>query len=385
LSYDGWNETLYKPEDIKGKSGFRILNDGRVVSELTADIHSEKGMICIDCHTSYEIMGDGTHHLHKEEQVKIQCTDCHFTSEPITIEYNSFDFESSKIAELDKFMDINRNYLIISMSKYPIVNSFYTDRKAFLIKKASGQISEMKLPLKVCSAGTVHKNLSCNTCHSSWSPQCIGCHTEYDKNGAMFDLLSNKESNGEWIEHPKDFLAQPATLGVREIVENGKKKNSIEEFIPGMVLTIDKNVESGSKPIFRRLYAPGFSHTIRRESRSCISCHISPLAIGYGRGRLEFKIAGKSGRWIFTPEYPKSKFDGLPEDAWTGFMKERGYNSTTRDNTRPFTIKEQQRILLVGTCLTCHKQESEIMMNSLIDFNSVLFKRSAMCIAPKWN
>ncbi|MDR3610550.1 MAG: hypothetical protein P4L27_08315, partial [Ignavibacteriaceae bacterium] len=162
LSYDGWNETLYKPEDIKGKSGFRILNDGRVVSKLTADIHSEKGMICIDCHTSYEIMGDGTFHLHKEEQVKIQCTDCHFTSEPITIEYNSFDFESSKIAELDKFMNINRNYLIITRNKYPIVNGFYTDRKAFLIKKASGQISEMKPPLKGCSAGTVHKNLSCN-------------------------------------------------------------------------------------------------------------------------------------------------------------------------------------------------------------------------------
>jgi hypothetical protein len=385
LSYDGWNETLYKPEDIKGKPGFRILDDGRVAKKLSADVHSEHGMICIDCHTSYEVMGDGTYSLHKEDQVKIQCVDCHITKEPATIKYNIFDNESGKIAGLDKLIDNERNYLLITKNKFPLVNSLYRDNKAFLIKKTSGQISEMKPPLNVCSAGTVHKNLSCNACHSSWSPQCIGCHTEYDQNGSMFDLLSNKESKGEWIEHPKDFLAEPATLGVREIVENGRIKNSIEEFIPGMVLTIDKNRTFENKPLFRRLYAPAFSHTIRRESRSCISCHNNPQAIGYGRGKLEYKIMGKSGRWAFTPEYPKSKYDGLPEDAWTGFIKERGFNSSTRDNTRPFNVKEQKKILTVGTCLRCHNQDSEVIKNSLIDFNSVLFKRSTKCIAPNWN
>jgi hypothetical protein len=384
LSYEGWHETLFKSDDVKSKQGFRILNDGRVVTKIKADIHSEMGMLCIDCHTSYEIMGDGSYSMHKEEQVKIQCTDCHFTSEPVTEKPNSFDFETGKISELNRLVDQERNYLIISKNNFPLVNSYYRNRKAYLLNKTSGEISEMKPPSSVCAAGTVHKNLSCNSCHSSWSPQCIGCHTEYDKNGSMVDLLSGKEVKGEWIEHPKDFLPEPAVLGVKEINDNGRVKKIIDEFTPGMVLTIARDRSSKNNPIFKRLYAPSFSHTIRKESRSCISCHNNPQAIGYGRGTLDYKIRDKKGKWIFTPAYPRSRFDGLPEDAWIGFLKERGYNSTTRDNTRPFTIKEQKRILLAGTCLTCHTSDSEVIKSSLTDFDLVLFRRSRECISPVW-
>jgi hypothetical protein len=384
LSYEGWHVTLYKPEDIKDKTGFRILNDGRVVAKIKADIHSEKGMLCIDCHTSYEVMGDGSYSMHKEEQEIIQCIDCHFSIEPRTEKYGTFDFESGKIVGLEGLIQPEKNYLTISKNSFPIVNSFYENNKAYLIKKTLGQVSEMKPPSKKCSAGTVHKYLSCNSCHSSWSPQCIGCHTEYDKNGSMFDLQSEKEAKGEWIEHPKDFLPEPAVLGIREIKENGRVKNRIDEFTPGMILTIDKDHSSRSKPLFRRLFAQSFSHTIIKESRSCISCHNNPLAIGYGRGKLTYKITGQTGKWVFTSAYPKSKYDGLPEDAWIGFLQERGHNSSTRDNTRPFSIEEQRRILLAGSCLTCHSSDSEVMKSSIIDFNSVLFKRSSKCISPKW-
>jgi hypothetical protein len=385
LSYEGWHETLYKPEDKKGKPGFRLLEDVRVVEKIKADIHSEKGMLCIDCHSSYEIMGDGSYSLHKEEQVKIECLDCHLTSEPVTEKYSSFDFESGKIVSLEGLVQPERNYLMISKSNFPLVNGFYDKQKAYLIKKGSRQISEMKSPSRFCSAGTVHRNLSCNSCHSSWSPQCIGCHTEFDKNGTMLDLLSGKEDKGEWIEHPKDFLPEPAVLGVKEININGKVIARIDEFTPGMVLTINKDRALRNKPIFRRLYAPSFSHTIRKESRSCTSCHNNPAALGYGRGKLEYIISGKKGKWEFIPAYTKSKYDGLPEDAWIGFLRGRSYDATTRDNMRPFTIDEQKKVLLAGTCLTCHSADSEVIKSSIFDFNSVLFKRSSKCIPPGWD
>jgi hypothetical protein len=196
----------------------------------------------------------------------------------------------------------------------------------------------------------------------------------------MFDLLSNKEIKGEWHEYPKDFLAEPAVLGIREIKEAGRINRTIEEFIPGMILTINKS--SGS--FFKRLYAPSFSHTIRKESRSYISCHNNPHALGYGRGKLEYKISGVSGKWIFTPSSTKILPDGLPEDAWIGFLKERSIGSATRENLRPFSILEQKRILLVGTCLTCHKSDSSLIKESLFDFNSVLAKRTKSCIIPDW-
>jgi hypothetical protein len=46
---------------------------------LTPDIHFEKGLICIDCHTSKDIMGDGKIYAHSMEQVAIRCQDCHGT------------------------------------------------------------------------------------------------------------------------------------------------------------------------------------------------------------------------------------------------------------------------------------------------------------------
>ncbi|MCX6170447.1 MAG: hypothetical protein NTX65_13965 [Ignavibacteriales bacterium] len=385
LSYDGWHETLLKPEEIKGKVGFRILDDGRVVTKIQADVHSERGMICIDCHTSYELMGDGKYNLHKEEQMKVQCVDCHLTSAPVTQKFSDFDFESKQIAQLKKLNDNDKNYLTVSRNGFPLVNAFVQNGKSYLIQKFSGKISEIKNPAKICVEGAAHKNLSCNSCHSSWSPQCIGCHTEYDDKGTMFDLLSNKEEAGEWLEHPKDLLPEPSTLGIRETNENGITKKVVEEFIPGMVLTINKNKTKNEKPIFKRLFAPGFSHTIVKNARSCESCHNNPLALGYGRGKLEYKIFGNTGKWKFIPQYSIIKQDGLPEDAWIGFLKERSFNSTTRDNTRPFSIEEQKKILTVGACLNCHSSSTRIMKEAVLDFLKTKSMLTKKCILPIWN
>ncbi len=56
-------------------------------------------MECIDCHVSQEIMGDGNSYEHMEEQVRIQCEDCH-SKETNSISYDALDFESKKIVDL---------------------------------------------------------------------------------------------------------------------------------------------------------------------------------------------------------------------------------------------------------------------------------------------
>jgi hypothetical protein len=381
LNYDGWHETLLTPEEVKAREGYRLLDDGRVVMKVQADVHSELGMLCVDCHTSYELMGDGNYSLHKEDQMKIQCIDCHLTSIPKTQKLEEFDFESKKIVVLLGFANEKRNYLTAKKNNLPIVNTYFENGQAKLIMKKSKKVSEIKKPANVCIAGDAHKNLSCTSCHSSWTPQCIGCHTEYNEKGTMYDLLANKEATGEWLEYPKDLLAERATLGIKEIKQkDGSIKKVVTEFSPGMILTIDK--KDGTKKIFKRLFAPGFSHTVRKESRSCESCHYDPLALGYGRGILEYKISGKTGKWNFTPKYKIIMFDGLPEDAWIGFLKQRSFNSTTRDNTRSFTITEQKKILTVGACLSCHKSNSDMMNAALQNFEETKSHLSKKCILP---
>ena len=138
------------------------------------------------------------------------------------------------------------------------------------------------------------KRLNCQSCHTEWVTHCVGCHTEYDPNLEGYDLLDNKDIVGSWNEIPSDFYVDYPVLGVRK---DKSGKEIIDTFIPGMVLTIDK-FKNPQKKIFKRLFAPTFSHTINKDGRSCKSCHNNPLALGYGKGKLTYS---KNGKWSFEP------------------------------------------------------------------------------------
>jgi hypothetical protein len=108
------------------------------------------------------------------------------------------------------------------------------------------------------------------------------------------------------------------------------------------------------------------------------------VALGYGQGYLKYTIQGDSGVWTFDPKYKNSPHDGLPEDAWIGFLDERSGKISTRTDVRPFNIEEQKNILTVGACLSCHEENSQIMLESLDDFEASLKNRSPECILPIW-
>jgi hypothetical protein len=234
-------------------------------------------------------------------------------------------------------------------------------------------------PATICTEGKAHSRLSCNSCHTEWVSHCIGCHTEYEPNEIGYDLLVKKEVKGDWIEHASFFFAEPPALG---IISNNSEK-SIKTFIPGMIISIDK--KNNEKTLFKRLYAPTFAHTIIKESRTCKSCHNNPLILGYGRGELTYIKEGKYGKWNFKPKFAFSEFDGLPEDAWIGFLREGIKPFSTRENARPFTIEEQKKILTAGACLTCHEENSKVMKKSLIDFENLLKQVTDSCLLPRWD
>jgi hypothetical protein len=324
-------------------------------------------------------MGDGNLYEHMEEQVRIQCVDCH-SKETNLMDYDKLDFESKKIVDLRNLKMEDSKYLVTGKSNIPIINSFINSSgEKYLITKSKKEKLQLKTPAAICIEGKAHKRLSCNSCHTEWVSHCVGCHTEYDPSVEGYDLLENQDITGSWVETPSDFYIDYPILGVRK-EKSGKE--IIDTFIPGMVVTLDKLKNNPNKKIFKRLFAPTFSHTINKRGRSCKSCHSNPLAIGYGKGKLSYS---SNGKWKFIPQFFNHKEDNLPKDAWIGFLKSRDETSTTRINTRPFTVEEQKKILLVGACLTCHDEKSEVMKNSLIDFELILDNISTKCILPTWN
>ncbi len=385
-SYEGWHETSLDKEDIINKSGFRILEDDRIFTRVSDDVHHRKGLDCIDCHNSYELMGDDNSYHHKETQVKIQCEDCHFNKPPETKKYAELDKESVKIADLKKNSTPASRFVVKSKSGIAMTNVFLNENDtAFLVGKNSGKIHPLKAPAEICTRGEAHNKVSCSACHTAWAPRCIGCHNEYEPQTEGFDLYANKYTKGSWIEYAGKYLAIPPTLGVeQDILPDGEVSQKIKTAVPGMVLTIDKSaythVKGEDQFIFKRLFAPAEAHTTQTRGRSCKSCHNDPVALGYGEGNLTFNK--ESRKWNFQPKYQKNKNDNLPEDAWTGFLKERIGEFSTRENFRPFTLKEQEKILTVGTCLNCHDETGEIMINSLINFQMTLKNLSKFCLLP---
>jgi hypothetical protein len=136
--------------------------------------------------------------------------------------------------------------------------------------------------------------------------------------------------------------------------------------------------------LFHRLFAPMSAHTISHEGRPCVSCHNDPLALGYGRGNLDYHINDGKGKWVFEPRFAANVHDGIPEDAWIGFLETKTKNVATRNDIRPFTIEEQRKILTVGACLICHAEDEDIMLNALDDFDATLAGISDKCVLPDW-
>lgn len=414
-NYEGWFETLKSDKDIVNKSDYRVLMDGRVFQKTEADIHFQKRMDCIDCHLAQEVMGDGNLYLHKEDQIKVQCVDCHSYQTENRVAYDQLDYESRKIVDLRNAKMENSNFLVTEKSNIPLTNSYInSSNQKYLMTKTKKDSLSLKPPAFVCTAGKVHQRISCNSCHTERVSYCIGCHTEYNSQEDGFDLLDNQEIKGSWSEHASDFYIDYPVLGIRSDKVAGKE--TIETFIPGMIISIEKMKNQKDKKIFKRLFAPTFSHTINKKGRSCKSCHNNSLALGYGKGKLVYKIEEghkqrqaelvsassvknvhkipkqvrddisgnkqNTGRWNFKPYFSLLPQDNLPKDAWIGFLQTRNETSTTRRNTRPFTIDEQKRILLVGACLTCHDENSKIMNVSLYDFEKLLKQISNKCVLP---
>ncbi len=381
LNYEGWNETTLIATAVTDSVHQKVLPDERVVEYVQADIHHLKGMACIDCHGSYEIMGDGKHATHKEDAVHVQCIDCHPTGKPNSLIISNLpDRESQLIAYLRK-CDPKTRVVITSSGKYPLMNSRVdsTGNISFM-DKLTGKKHLSKPALPVCTKGKGHSRLSCETCHTSWVPQCVGCHNVFEKETKGFDLLTNKQTIGTWVEFAGKNFARAPVLGISEKIES-----KVVTAMPGMVMTIDReSFGKGEGNKFHRLYAPSSGHTTVREARNCKSCHNNPLAIGFGEGELSYRISGNAGKWSFEPKFAINEHDSLPEDAWTGFLKEaKGLNST-RSWLRPFTVKEQQHILEVGSCLTCHDGKSKVMERALEDYSKIRLERKRQCVLPSW-
>ncbi len=394
LSYAGWHETLLDqpPANPSGPAPvrYRLLADGRVLEKHSADIHFEKGMSCIDCHVAAEVMGSASTPAaapaHASAAIKISCLDCHSPAAPALQPFARLEAESQTIAALRKLNQPGRLFLV-SPSGAAYTNAFVDPGHApASALKESGRLLTPKPRSAACTrAASLHPRLDCGACHSAWAPQCVTCHTSFDPAAPGWDHLDGAYSKGAWQERAADFLAGAPSLGVvRAPLAGGTTAERVTTFAPGMVLDLQLPSRAPAPHSrFQRLFAPVSPHTTSARSRTCLSCHADPNALGYGRGKLTYAVNQGAAAWQFTPAFPAAD-DGLPRDAWTGFLRPPRPESAALVSGRPFTLAEQRSILLVGACLQCHSENEPRLAPVFAHFETYRSALSPKCILPAW-
>lgn len=273
-------------------------------------------MACIDCHTRNEIMGDGTSYAHYEEQLEISCEMCHSTDPGTT-------------------------------RKGEKASNIVSDGAKMVMQ---GKVNDQRYPLNPPKQGVcdfpAHKRVTCEACHSTWVPQCYGCHAKRDMSETHLDKLTLKETPGMWEEGRSYIRYEKPMLGVW-----GDEVVIVTPGCQDIVTLIDEegNISGGFNRFTMAAINP---HTTQAKGRECVDCHASTKTVGLGEGTLRIK----DGAYQFTP---------LDQGVDTLVGQTVGFDSyvtiegealqhSSRDELRPFNGEELKRILRVGVCVGCH-------------------------------
>jgi hypothetical protein len=366
LNYRGEMENeQYGTPFVRGGLNDRTLGDDRFYTQLVPDVHNEKGMACIDCHTGQDTMGDGRIYRFMKDQVEIRCEDCHggYSEPPRTMKVDKYDALVQTLIRTAGFGKPQEGDTILVTSKgRPLVNIRLTEKGFRLTGKLTGKEHPVSVVTGKMNGHAIkgHERLECDTCHSAWSPQCYGCHQELDFSHQAKDGLSGQTTPGRWAEGRTYFRFERNIYGINS-------RGRVGILVPGCqvwnsVVGADGKVVSGYDSRVMKLQnglnsvAVGSTHphTTRTQVPRCVECHLDPKALGLGEGTL--KLDAGSGRITVNALYD-SPASGLKIPfALDSVVTPQGeiLQGTSHKLARGFNGEELKKIVSIAPCLPCH-------------------------------
>lgn len=289
--------------------GFYLLDEDEAApgDETPPDIHFERGMHCVDCHTAVELHGDGRLHSTAKGQLDVTCTDCHGTVRARITPGDDGRFRTAARGSVLRHLEQDAEGRIWLIGK--------TDGARHPVKQIADVLAErpdepgLQAAMGVRADGTSHTDtMECWTCHTAWRPNCFGCHVTLDERFTGRDHQSGLdvvgEASGARVFQALDFLA----LGV-----NGRGR--IDTLCPSMQILFEWIDESGATRMRDRSrvtaagqrgygWMPTFAHTVRPAARPCTQCHPDDLdsntarvreTYGFGNPARGFELTDDAG------------------------------------------------------------------------------------------
>ena len=429
-SFQGLMETAYKSPWAKDGSAQPALHTKHYMA-MQQDIHYQKGMMCQDCHTTLDFHGDNTLAGTTLASVEIECSDCHGTPDAypweLPLGYN--DEFGRKIGTRPRgttkillpqqqkgtVYDPKDGYLLSTRGN-PLGN-VVKDGNKVLVHTAGGKDIEIK-PLKLLANNDQldtearvamvdikqhTKKMECYSCHSSWAPQCYGCHVkiDYSKGKKNYDWVAaghrhaepaHRRDRGEAktddLMIPGHVIEQRSYLRFEDPILGVNGEGRVTPIAPGCQVVYTIIMPDGSVKIRNKIFrtpagtegggangqlsldmAPMQPHTTG-HARHCESCHTSEKAAGYGidGGKntrpwdkdVYIDLATAGGKVLAKAARPqRAAIPGLKND-WSRVVDERGNQLMTVGHhfplSRPLNNHERALLNRRGVCLGCHKE-----------------------------
>ncbi|MBI2566575.1 MAG: hypothetical protein HYV63_06045 [Candidatus Schekmanbacteria bacterium] len=181
------------------------------------DVHAERGMECGDCHSSIDVHGDGNIYPVTFYQVEVGCADCHGTPQkypwelpvgygtPIVLAGERGTIKTGSTEHLLTTRGNARTRWLREGDKAWIVHTGDGARREIPLLKNKALHGEWRTQQGKVAMEVVSQHLDkleCYACHSTWAPQCYGCHIKYDarKEGTDWPLSAeNHDSTGKQV------------------------------------------------------------------------------------------------------------------------------------------------------------------------------------------
>ncbi len=247
------------------------------------DIHHEKGMACIDCHTVKDVMGDGALYGQMPQAIEIECSDCHGTFEQPS------NLKTSRGSPIKNLVKEGASYFLVSK----VTGEKHEVKQAAYIVNPRHPDYNARAAEAMTSA---HGRLECYTCHAAWSPNFFGFQFERQEQFTQLDMMSGERTIGRvntqekvfatmrglYLGFNSDKMIAPYLVGFSSMgsVSDAQGKTVLDQVMP-----VTGAGMSGMTLIHHQL------HTTRKVARDCVDCHRNPVALGLGSPNANFHLA----------------------------------------------------------------------------------------------
>ena len=414
FEYDYVNDGHAPPFDEHAKPQETLFT--KEYLHVRKDVHFERGMECVDCHTSIDVHGDGNIYPATVYQVEITCYDCHGTPKEYPWEL-PVGYGTPVILEGSKgiYKDGLKEYLLTSRGNVK-ANWIREEDKAYVFSLYTGEKHEIPLLKNIrandtfktqqgkVAMSTIHKHierLECYACHATWAPQCFGCHMQYDRRVKGTDWITTskkvdpatgrqtiiKEFGDLSFENRSFMRWESPILGIN-------LREKVSPLAPGCQVFYTFIDEHGEIKALNKHYttstghnsptlAPINPHATSLVARTCEDCHTNPKSIGYGAGnsRSAEKILGDSPLFqdlskgvygdipnIKTGGWQTPKIEDFPY-ALDQLVVRSGkqIQNMPLPEDRPLNQKERNLVEREGICIGCHQYYGTPEWNKIIE------------------